>query len=215
MKTDQPSSHRETLAAWLAERALDQLLADEAPPPRSFHRAVRYDEPAATPKPGEVYLLRPAETGWGPVYVLVLEPDPAGWRVIPFGRYATPAVPGEWATGLDSVPLRVLCAWNSRVVRPEVLLPGMVKRISSKRWVDFVSMYRHIMTRAPLAKKMSAPPGPPLVHPADPRYAYLDEERTRLDDHVPSIEGEGEEDNEEPAPWLLAAEGRPRYGTKE
>lgn len=214
MKTHPSSSPRETLAAWLAERALDQSLADDAPP-LSLRRAVRYDEPAATPKPGEVYLLRPAETGWGPVYVLVLESETAGWRVIPFGRYATPAVPGEWATGLDAVPLRVLCPWNSRVVRPEVLLPGVVKRMAPKRLVDFVSMYRHIMTRETLAKKISTLLGPPLIHPADPRYAYLDEERTRLDDHVPSMESEDEEDNEEPAPWLLAAEGRPQYGTKE
>jgi hypothetical protein len=214
MKTHPPSSHRETLAAWLAERAMDQTLADDAPR-FSFRRAVRYDEPAVTPKPGEVYLLRPAETGWGPVYVLVLEPSQVGWRVIPFGRYATPAVPGEWATGFDAVPLRVLCAWNSRVVRPEVLLPGVVKRVAPPRFAGCVSMYRQITTHEPLTKKASVLLGPPLIHPADPRYAYLDEERERVDEHVPSMEGEGEEDNEEPAPWLLAAEGRPRYGTKE
>jgi hypothetical protein len=211
MNTHPPSSFREALAAWLAERVLDQSLAED-PPPRVLRRAVHYDEKPVLPKPGEVYLLRPTHANWGPVYVLVLEPAPAGWRVVPFGRYATPAVPGEWATGLEAVPLRVLCGWNSRVVRPEVLLPGVVKRMAPKRLVDFISMYRHIMTRAPAPKKSSVSLGPPLIHPADPRYAYLDEERTRLDDHVPSIEGEGEEDNEEPAPWLLAAEGRPRYG---
>jgi len=208
MKNHLSSSHREALAAWLGERALDHTLTAEAPPP-PFRRVIRYDEPAVSPNPGEVYLLRPTNAGWGPVYVLILASEPAGWRVIPFGRYATPAVPGEWATGLDSVPLRVLCFWNSRIVRPEIFLPGVVKRMAPKRFAEFVSVFHHIISRGSVMKKQC---GPPLIHPADPRYAYLDEERERVDDHVPSMEGEGEEDNEEPAQWLLAAEGRPRYG---
>ncbi|MCB1070921.1 MAG: hypothetical protein KDL31_11250, partial [Kiritimatiellae bacterium] len=62
--------------------------------------------------------------------------------------------------------------------------------------------------------------GPPLVHPADPRYAYLDEERARLDSHRapgnPSWLRESHESRteaqEERRAWLLAAEGRPGYG---
>lgn len=203
--------HRRQLAEWLAERALDLELADPAPPapPAS---ALRYDVSHGAPEPGEIYLARPSAHAGEPVYVLVLEVLESGILVVPFGRYATPAVPGEWRSGIDAAPLRVLCGWNSRAVAVARLLPGAVKRIGAAPLSEHRLLHEAVGAGVPLAPHLAERRGPPLVHPADPRYVYLDEERERLDDHLPAVREH--DDSAVASRWLLAAEGRPRYGNE-
>lgn len=214
--TSGPEFHRHQLAAWLAERALDhKLKEDEAK--RSVRSATRYDALKNELHSGEIHLMRPAGDVWGPVYVLVLEEVIDGrWLVIPFGRYATPAVPGEWCSGLDAASLLVLCGWNHREVGSDRLLPGgAVKRLAAKLLSKTRAAVRHVTHGLTFPKVDEIVFGPPLIHPADPRYVYLDEERKRLDDHAPLLAREDEGELDLPSPWLLAAEGRPHYRAKD
>jgi len=216
MTTSGPEFHRSQLAVWLAERALDHTLnEDETKLP--VQSVTRYDAPKNVLQAGEVHLMRPAGGEWGPVYVLVMEEVIGGrWLVIPFGRYASPAVPGEWCSGLDAASLLVLCGWNHREVESDRLLPGgAVKRLTAKILTKSLAAMRHVTQGLALSKEAEIVFGPPLIHPADPRYVYLDEERKRLDDHAPMMAREDEGELDLPSPWLLAAEGRPRYGAKE
>lgn len=218
---------REQLAAWLAERDLERLLGEASTPrealPMTGLRYVRTPRAADRVREGDVVLLRPDSAGaWGPVYAVLLDVASENhWRAIPFGRYATPAVPGEWQTPLVATPLRVLCFWNARGVARSQFLPGPVKRCAPKQLDQIRRIDRHVNERAPLEPREAKRLGPPLIHPADPRYAYLEEERERLDAHLHVAASTSVAPDtiitfdfraREKSLWLLAAEGRPTYG---
>lgn len=218
---------REQLAAWLAERDLERLLGEESTPREAQLAAgLRYVPRARAAdrvREGDVVLLCPdAAVAWGPVYVVLLDVASENhWRAIPFGRYATPAVPGEWQTPLMATPLRVMCFWNARGVARSQFLPGPVKRCAPKLLDQIRRIDRHVNEGAPLEPREAKRLGPPLIHPADPRYAYLEEERERLDTHLHvAASASIARDTiitfdfraREKSPWLLAAEGRPTYG---
>lgn len=203
---------RRQLADWLAERALDLALGEEREPNAPLCAFSRYDAAATAWRAGDVAVMCPVGSGWGPVYGLLIEQHDAGWWTVPFGRYATPAVPGEWTTGLAAPPLRVACGWNLRFVPPERFLPGAAKRLTEKQMIEVRRCMDHIKRGVALGSALAKRLGPPLFHPADPRYAYLEEERERLDAHLPAVHEIVAEDDRAPSSWLLAAEGRPVYG---
>ncbi|MGD9874088.1 MAG: hypothetical protein AB7T27_07425 [Kiritimatiellia bacterium] len=220
-----PARQRRQLAEWLVEREIDLALRDpEAGPDVSVRRApVQYLQGSGNPRPGDIHILKPAPNGTvlGPVYVLLLEDErEGGLLAVPFSRYATPAVPGECLTGLRAMPLRTLCCWNARPVRAEQLLPGCAKRLSAGKLEELRKKYRNVLCSEPVDDPQARGFGPPLVHPADPRYAYLDEERRRLDLHSDMNESDKRrvseygEQNTVQKKWLMAAEGRAGYGPK-
>ncbi len=220
-----PARQRRQLAEWLAERQIDLALRDpEAGPDVSVRRApVQYLQGSGNPRPGDIHILKPAPNGTvlGPVYVLLLEDErEGGLLAVPFSRYATPAVPGECLTGLRAMPLRTLCCWNARPERAEQLLPGHVKRLSAGKREQLRETCRRVLCGESLTDLLARDFGPPLVHPADPRYAYLDEERRRLDLHLTINEPDERriieygERNAGQKTWLMAAEGRADYGPK-
>lgn len=189
-------SDRTRLAAWLAEWDLEKRLREESPdepaagqgqaavkPPAG---TLRYDRPVREIEPGDIVILPPAGTVWGPVYVAVLAPHGRGrWLIVPFGRFATPAWWGEWSTGLSAPALTVACVWNSRVVSaaPLTALPR-AGRLTARRREDLAAIYRHVQEGEDAPERLRRRLGPPLVHPADPRHDYLDEETMRLDQHI-------------------------------
>lgn len=192
-------TQRQKLAAWLEAWRLDQTLAavdDAMPDTQDARTAVscpvaktmageRYREtPTAPPRTGDILLLKPLTplTARRPVYVLVLGLGEARGtrRVAPFARFDVPATPEEVITGLPPPPLRVLALWNQRVV-PMVRLAALawsVRRLSrAQRLAALASDDRRR--------------GPPLVHPLDPRHAYLDEERLLWPEWETITVGEG------------------------
>lgn len=220
---------RRRLADWLAERRMDRLMrggADESesrPEPSPAGTLIRYDQRvgARQLKPGAIHILRPVAASnqvFGPVYVLLVEfvdGVSGGWRMMPFGRYAEPAVPGEWATGQTWAPLRVLCLWNDRVVDPDRLIPEPAGRFGPAIMRRVLAIRRFMHEGGVLASRDRRTLGPPLFHPADPRHAYLDEEVERLDIHVGRHPAqERTVVDSEAVAWRLAAEGRPGYGTE-
>ncbi len=226
---------REKLAAWLAERELDQHLGGDEPPVKASN-ILRYEmqKDRATSVPfqaGDIALFKPATNesrAWGPVYAFLLEriAEKGRWLAVPFSRYAMPAVPGEWRTKLSADALQVLCIWNAREVVERRFLPGAVKHLPDEQRERIRGVYREVFgfRDSATTASLSDDFGPPLLHPVDPRYAYLDEERVRLDEHTGEAEALSEDESDEEGPlengfspiekseWLLAAEGRPKYG---
>jgi len=212
------SPDQQKLAAWLRERKLDQQLGGDeaeyrqnAPFPYEMRK-----QPEGAFAAGDIAILRPSPSAMshGPVYGLMLES--AGfdsWLMIPFSRYPHPATPGEWATQHTSVLLRVLCFWNARTVFSSACLPGRAAHLDTEMLAAVSVAYSSFMRAS---GKTSQPErfGPPLIHPADPRYEYLDEERDRIDAHLGTLYSDQAGQQPRKA-WLLAAEGRPGYGTRE
>jgi len=209
--------HHRQLAAWLAEREIDGLLKD-SDDEYGGSVSIRYDRQIGEVVPGDVYVLTPSALNQTPVYVVVLEKtgDPSRWRVVPFSRYATPAVPGEWATGLRDSPLHVLCFWNVRETSAQCFLPGAAKKLSPRMLKNIHSVYRLVMFGELADESLTKRLGPPIRHPADPRHEYLDEDRLRIDHQLRGHQAVGFEGvGSGSVPWRMAAEGRPRYGSKE
>ena len=184
---------RGRLAAWLREWEIERRLGG-APAAAAAERPVRpgrtADRPAPwegepAPEAGQIRLLAPADgpSRARPVYIALLEPAPAGrWLAAPFGRFAAPAVPGEWATGLKASPLRVLCVWNARRLGARrAARSWVVGRLPRCALESALELRKTDRVRKPAPEKLAAAVGPPLTHPLDPRWAYLDEERDFMD----------------------------------
>jgi hypothetical protein len=179
------------LSRWLGEWELDRILGKELAndhnlQARSSTQSVAgwgspYGKTGKSPAAGEIRLFHTAggDPHQRPVYVAVLEdrPDDA-FLIVPFGRFAEPALPGEWLTGLKPVPLRVLCLWNSRVISGSSLA-GMSWRAGSltrSKIKQALESYHYIRTGATLISVSPNDFGPPLRHPLDPRHQYQLEE---------------------------------------
>lgn len=192
---------RRRLAEWLAEWRLEQALsrADISSADDCGGPAVRNATTIAAqacPATGQIRLLFPdhAATRRRPLYVLILnQATPNEYLIVPFGMFATPAIPGEWRTGLRCLPLRVLCVWNTRQVNCDRLQRAWHPRdLDGVRWAQARQMAADVFVRPPfflsrtsLTADIRPVPanslGPPLGHPLDPRRQYLAAESERLD----------------------------------
>ncbi|MDP6491514.1 MAG: hypothetical protein QGH42_05565 [Kiritimatiellia bacterium] len=165
-----PDPSRERLSRWLVEWELLNALTSET--------AGETKQPAGrfgTPLPlaneipvqaGDIRLLHPRFEPDAPRYVAVVaNTDMDTWLVIPFGLLSEPATPGEVVTGRNAPALRVLCPWN-RFSMSTLMLERcwLADRLTDKE-ADWCRSTR--------------PPdrvGPPLRHPLDPRWDYLEME---------------------------------------
>lgn len=208
---------RKKLAAWLQEREIDRAMdVARAAPAYGPNLYTLTKKTAFAFKPGHIVILKPSAHAldYGPVYVLLLEKShDRFWVAVPFSRYQTAAVPGEWNTGLPTVFLKVLCLWNARLVDETSFIAGAVKKWTAAKLRQAREAYACVHAKQHADLENNPWFGPALVHPADPRYEYLDEERERLDLHVRNVSAM-REDGVAKTAWLLAAEGRPRYGNK-
>src|ERR1019366_2114447 len=96
---------------------------------------------------GQIRLLRPNDAPGvdRPIYVALLqEAPPTAWQVVPFSRFAEPAVPGEWLTGRNEPPLRVLGLWNTRLLpAPAVQRSWLVGELSETELERAHNVWRH------------------------------------------------------------------------
>ena len=206
--------HRRLLTEWLQEWRLERLLAsgdeEPVPPPAIRYRAAAVDEPPI--RAGDVRLLKPEDkfSAARPRYFLVLRLSDDEQRIVivPFGRFTTPAFPGEWRTGRRVLPLAVLCAWNAREVpRTRIRRSWRVDRFTKPQ---IASVEKLIATCAyPDAEpppELADGVGPPLIAADDPRWDYLREEAEAWD----AIEDEAVQIPAKPSPpWLLHEGGPP------
>ena len=187
--------YRRQLAAWLREWHTDQALPwpsiRDCPDASSRQRMGGEASDCAPPHPGEIRLIKPPSTPVSaprrPVYILVLHASgPASvLMAVPFGRFASPAVPGEWRTGLRVPALRVLCGWNARLVTHRWLGTRSWPAGSVPRRVQ--GLADRACRTGTLAHGRALPGqahGPPLRHPLDPRWRYLQEEADLVEDLI-------------------------------
>jgi len=145
--------------------------------------------------------------------------------IVPFGPFGSPAVSGEWKTGITSKPLRVLCFWNAREIDASMLAlawySGRVSRHSCEKIAESF-LYARKTSNTEVVQRGGF--GPPLRHPLDPRHQYLAEESELFEAHVSSMRRVAGTDSTrtevayryEPGivPLRLAAESRAEYGAR-
>lgn len=167
----------EKLAAWLRERELDESIAMAFPGapaetagfPKGTSLSIGQTGEEITA--GDIVLLPPYGpfTSERPVYVAIARPIADDrWEVVPFSRFSVPATGGEWSTGREAAPLKVLCPWNRGELPAAFLRAGWrVERLTGEeqRWIRG--------EEDPAEERK----GPPLLHPLDPRHDYLEEEK--------------------------------------
>ena len=198
---------RTRLAGWLVEREMDMALAAPMYPLTFF-----YPEKAGEPvEPGQIRLLFPSTPAAAEklCYLAVLRKDQDGYfDVAPFGRYAQPATPGEWLTGLTARPVRVLCLWNVRHVSEDTLAQSWRTDCFSEAQLEkALAVWQQYITNEALLTTDDDDIGPPLVSPLDPRHDYLEEERRRMDSLIVLLKDAAEVQ-------LKAAESKPAYGSR-
>lgn len=183
-----PEWQKERLARWLAEWEIDRSLADEAGgrsnvPDDRNHPGVGDMARPLSGEPevsaGQIRLLAPDICGCERlVYVAVLRREPDGrFLFAPFGRFSEPAVPGELLTGRDTVCLRVLCLWNAQTVSADILgRSWLADELTGPEIKEAMAVYSHVIEGGDLDSELEKRTAPPLIHPADPRHFYKDEE---------------------------------------
>jgi hypothetical protein len=166
------------LSRWLKEWELLQALAPDAPPPASHTPLALAD--AADPAPvqaGDIRLLHPAIEPHGVRYIAVLCQQNGGdFLVAPFGLLSEPATPGEVATGRTTPALRVLCIWNRfEMCRANLQRSWLADRLNDE---ECHTLLAPMVTASAMgaATWPADRTGPPLRHPLDPRWDYLDME---------------------------------------
>jgi hypothetical protein len=202
---------RARLAAWLCEWETDRRLQPAETDAAAFAalRAYPGQKRARPISVGVIRLLAPdtPATAARPVYVAVIaQVGLERWQVAPFGRFATPALPGELALRRQAIHLQVLCLWNTAVLSVARLRTAYpVGRLTAAERND-VAAVRAGPVGAPLQVGLARRVGPPLIHPLDPRQLYIEEERAIWLEPVPASVA----DSASPE-LLMAAETRARY----
>ena len=224
MRIEQPDMafHRRQLQAWFADYQTDRDLREPvAPVPIPHPGADRAAADDTFPAAGQVRLLAPSTASLPelerPIFVLLLAAQAdAAFSVIPFSRYPLPATPQEWRTGLRKRPLRVLCLWNrQRCTASHLQASWLVATLPQAKQTEVTGLVRRLNGMHDYASRRF---GPPLVHPFDPRHAYLQEERILLQDLLAASGATHTDIIEYPTPEsrvqnLLAAEPPGEYGS--
>jgi hypothetical protein len=180
---------KQRLARWLHEWSIDRALApaeDDAGPGRPAHFAARG---RSRPARGGILLLQPGlpAANLRLVYLAILDCSRSGTCLVaPYGRMAEPALPGELLTGRATPCLRVLCLWNARLAPPALLRRSWpVDTLSAEEMNDCEAVLEHIRSAGALPGHLVERVGPPLAHPADPRWTYEQEEIDFMDSLAP------------------------------
>ena len=239
-----PEWQKERLARWLREWETGKILAESdvgdyaddtagkdsalSPNSDSAPEAGRIVLPTSAEPPaqaGQIRLLSPgiAPVGTRLVYLAILEESKPGvFLCAPFGRFSEPAFPGELFTGREAPHLRILCVWNAR---------DMDEKTSRESWlVDVLSdeetrlasaVLRYVRRGDPLPAGIEAQSPPPVIHPADSRRVYREEESDLMNELLSARTVIDHEEQAMPPPleyrretgMLMAAETRAPYGT--
>ncbi|MGZ0654491.1 hypothetical protein ACWPKS_02700 [Coraliomargarita sp. W4R72] len=135
------------------------------------------------PKVGEIRLLSHAIAGetLRPIYVAVIHASEDEFLVMPFGRFPYPATPGEVSTGIEDHRFDLACSWNARILPSSILeqswsVGHIDDVLRAKLHAHFKALARGLDFESSLVDTI----GPPLNHPEDPRWDYLEEEKTAL-----------------------------------
>ncbi len=181
-------ARRKFLDEWFFERALDLKLrsiedADDRADAADDEEAVAdWPEPAAFDKAievGDIRLLSGSMTV-DPVrlaYVGVLEVDGLYALVAPFSSYQHPASKGEWLTGIDATPLRVMQLWNAQPMPVALLARSWkVENFTESELANARELYRHTVAGTWPPADLREMIGLAIHSPDDVRVDYQEEE---------------------------------------
>ncbi len=179
-------AQRKVLARWMREWATERALEHDAVVEKRVVNQAENTPTATEPLAvGQIRLFRPFSgvTQSRPRYFAILDTGAGGtWVIAPFGRFRTPAVPGEWQTGRRAPALAVLCVWNRRALGASIALQSwVVDHLKGREKDAALAVYAHAVDGSALPAGAARRVGPLLQHPLDPRHDYLDEERSWLD----------------------------------
>ncbi len=186
---DKPTDE-DVIAAWLAEKSLDETLCAEQDDEIDTVQDNLRLEQACGPydidiSVSQIRILSKCYTNDPDVipYVAVLEKWEDGvWLLAPFSQYSVPATPGEISTGLHSHALKVLQIWNCRTVQEPLLRKSFLLGTLPESIVrDALSLFRHEMGGVDLPVTFAARRGAPITLEEDPRRVYLAESVDRLE----------------------------------
>lgn len=173
----------QALAEWLTEWKLEETLScDDCRVPAAVNDSA--DKQSRLYR-GQIRLLQPAvceAAAHKPRYILLHKIiSKKECIVIPFGTLGVPAIPGEWKTSDAAQPLRILCLWNSRRCLSALIRKSwLVTRWPEKKSAAIQKMLELFLSPPEVALMHLPDCGPPLLHPADPRYQYLAQESDAL-----------------------------------
>jgi|GEM_PF-1129111 len=172
---------QQKLDRWLREYELYRIQREENPVewPQAGIPVVCTDEPA--PGPGQIRLWPAGDLSEEPVYGVVLPAEYGWWWVLPFSPLAFPAVPEECVCR-DAPPVRVVEGWNRRkAARSVVAGSWCVDRMEEAEVFRLRGWVSALEAEQPAPEVLRERIGPPLRHPLDPRYGYLEDETRRVD----------------------------------
>ena len=184
---------RRRLAAWLSDWELDLALTTET------DHGVRWEQTVGAIAfecgekklakrqitAGDLYLLHPNaclsdSRMWH--LVVVRECDAGGAALVaPFSRFSHPALPGELRVSVPDPGLQVIQVWNARRTSP-ALFDGAwsLGQLGMPDTAALRAVAAYIETGQPLPYTFACRVGPHLLHPADPRFRYREEEMQAL-----------------------------------
>ncbi|MGA0333771.1 MAG: hypothetical protein ACO3N7_08075 [Kiritimatiellia bacterium] len=164
------------LQRWLEEYALDRVLQTGLSGKLEASCPDFSQEPA--PAEGQIRLWPAREREMSPCYGVLFSAGYSKWRVFPFSEFSMPATPEEWKLR-DGGPARVLQGWNVRVIDQAAARQSWCVDCISDAEMFGVNRWWLEISAGEL--RCGEQQGPPLRHPLDPRYEYLDAEGFRVD----------------------------------
>jgi len=189
-----PIWQQKCLVAWLDEWKIEQSFqAQDSRVKKSLNQPTSQENrkahshiPADLVRPydrqplavGQIRLLSPRALPDvdRPVYVAVLRKAKSNYCLVaPFSLFTVPAVPSELMTGREEPFLRVLSLWNCQTTTAEIVGTSWIfDDLGRQLLADAWAVYQRFTAKLPLPKRLTQRVGPPLSHPLDPRYEYLE-----------------------------------------
>lgn len=136
-------------------------------------------------EPGDIRLLDPSccpSDELALIGVLAEWPTEEGeshYVIAFFSAMATPAMRSEWQTA-RGIPLATLSLWNSRIVSRVFLEKSWkISVFEESDRQKALAVYKSWALGKSLPNNLMNEVGPPLLHPEDPRHAYVERENHR------------------------------------
>lgn len=196
-RTKTPQAQKCRLARWMDEWDVYQQLretdvvpgpmtnATGAEQPKTQRMPAQCDRPSGDPPAvGQIWLIHPTVSGdaMGPVYVAIMAMTGNGLlRVVPYGRFAEPALPDELRTKRPEPFLHVLQIGQTADLPVERVACGwLITHLAPADFQDAKEALADTRAGRKITGRLALRIAPPLWSVLDPRHEYLEEELDRL-----------------------------------
>ncbi len=131
---------------------------------------------------GQIRLMKPNADGRQLLFMVVArKQDEERFICVPFGLLSEPATPDELLSGRSQPVVRVFCLWNARtLVEKAISSSWIVDQLEESELERLLLALKGCEETGRVPEELRSGAGPALVHPADPRRAYLTYEKRRV-----------------------------------